>query len=149
MSALVSPVCGHANHLMDVDSMRGAPQVHVHFLTEEPEFRMLGYNKLELCCHGCGASLLVYYDHPTEEHHNHLQIRDSFVESHKRCPNRGYENWCPNERFSFGFLDIRIKKEADGAHSESARTGGVPFNPPTMARRHRHAGRKPTPPRNR
>lgn len=112
MSAVVEPHCGHAFHLMEVDSMRNAPQVHLHFLTDEKEYQLLGFSRVELCCHSCGESVLVYFSDTVDTENKHLALRDSFVEKHKLCPNHGFESWCPNWRSSFSTLDLR---STDGA----------------------------------
>lgn len=110
MSAVVKPRCGHASHLMEVDCMGNSPQVHLHFLTEPFEAQLCGFHKLELCCHGCGESILVYYYEPGTEEAlgpEHLKARDEFVQAHEACQNRGYENHCPNYRSSTKILDLR------------------------------------------
>lgn len=136
MSAVVAPRCGHASHLMEVDSMRNAPQVHLHFLTEGQEHYLLEYYKVELCCHGCGESTLVYFTEDPGSRSKHLSIRDAFVERHKMCPNHGYENWCPNWRSSFNTIDIRQKREVSYPRPPAARL--VPIAKRTrLASRHR------------
>ena len=102
--------CGHTSHLklFSIDVIVNAPQVHLHFLTDETEYEEMGYAKIELCCHGCGASTLVYYtnaDNPDRR----VQVRDEFVQKHMRCPNRSYQSSCPDWRTSFKRLDIRQK----------------------------------------
>ena len=111
--------CGHTSHLhlFDIDIIVTAPQVHLHFWTGEEEYEELGYGKVELCCHGCGASTLVYYMNE-DKHDRHLQIRDEFTRKHARCPNRNYQSVCPDWRTSFKTVDIRQKKSPKWADSE-------------------------------
>lgn len=101
--------CGHACHLMEIDFMESAPQVHLHFLTEPEEYEELGYGKVELVCHGCGQSMLIYYNDRSSVGSKHMRIRDAFVAKHQRCPNRKFEDHCPNYRSNMEFKDIRAK----------------------------------------
>lgn len=102
--------CGHTSHmrLFNIDVVMTAPQVHLHFMTNDDEYDELGYAKVELCCHGCGASTLVYYTN-TDKPDRRVQVRDEFVKVHARCPNRSYQSSCPDWRTSFKLLDIRQK----------------------------------------
>ncbi len=106
MSAVVHPRCGHASHLMEVDSLVGSPQIHLHFLTENWEEKMLGYAKLEVCCHGCGESILVYYS-DEEFGQRHMNVKNEFVALHENCPDHGYETYCPNWRSKMDVVDLR------------------------------------------
>ena len=99
--------CGHAHHLMEVDYMDGTPQVHLHFLTEDKEFEETGYGRVELCCHGCGASVLVLYT-DEEVKAKHLKIRNQFQTDHRFCPNRTYETSCPDYRRTSRLMDLRL-----------------------------------------
>lgn len=101
--------CGHSHHLMEVDYMDGSPQVHLHFLTEEKEFTENGYGRLELCCHGCGESLLVLY-RDEGSRSAHLKVRDEFHKKHKTCPDRNYAESCPDYRRSSGVVDLRAAR---------------------------------------
>jgi excisionase family DNA binding protein len=100
--------CGHTAHLdlMVCEVAVTAPQVHLHFLTDGSEYEQLGYAKLELCCHGCGASTLVYYT-DTGPIRRRMQLRNEFIKAHRRCPNRNYQSECPDWRTSFSTIDIR------------------------------------------
>lgn len=102
--------CGHTSHqhLFTVDIVVTAPQVHLHFLTGEEEYMELGYGKVELCCHGCGASTLVYYV-DNDNSNRSLQVRNDFTKKHEKCPNRNYQSSCPDWRTSFKVIDIRQK----------------------------------------
>lgn len=131
MSAVVDPKCGHASHLMEINTIDGAPQVHLHFLTEDLEYSFIGFSKIELCCHGCGESVLIYYDKYAKDEADtkvSLEIRDSFTSKHKRCPNRNYEERCPNFRTKFDIIDLRA---APPKKKKGTRLG----------RRRRHEGR--------
>lgn len=107
MSATIYPECGHARHMMEVDCFNGSPQIHLHFLTEQDEFATIGYMKVEFCCHGCGTSLLVYYLESDAASPRHVLIKSNFEKTHKLCPNRNYEELCPNQRSSFSVIDMR------------------------------------------
>lgn len=101
--------CGHACHLMEIDYLEEVPQVHLHFLTDEEEYSRLRYGKVEIVCHGCGESILVYYNEETGHTSKHLKVRDSFSAKHQKCPNKKFEEHCPNYRASFKVVDLRVK----------------------------------------
>jgi hypothetical protein len=100
--------CGHASQLFEVDYLRDLPQVHLHFLTDAKEFESVGVGKVEICCHGCGASLLVTYD-KSRTQRQHIELRNNFAKKHAKCPNKTYEGCCPNYRSSCAVLDVRRK----------------------------------------
>ncbi len=108
MGAVVFPKCGHASHLMEVDLISEAPQIHLHFLTDSSEFDLTNFLKAEICCHGCGTSVLLYYGEQSNTDTRHLVLKDEFVKSHKSCPNRKYEDNCPNFRSTVSIVDIRM-----------------------------------------
>jgi hypothetical protein len=100
--------CGHTSHqrLFTIDVITTAPQVHLHFLTDDSEYEELGYAKVELCCHGCGASTLVYYTNNGKTDRR-VQVRDEFARKHSGCPNRSYQSHCPDWRSTFKRVDLR------------------------------------------
>lgn len=100
--------CGHTAHLrlFTIDVMTTLPHIHLHFFTGEEEYNELGYGKVELCCHGCGASTLVYYME-SDRQDRRVQLRDEFSQKHAKCPNKGYQSTCPDWRTSFRVVDIR------------------------------------------
>jgi len=102
--------CGHTSHLrlFTIDVMTNLPHIHLHFMTDEDEYNELGYGKVELCCHGCGASTLVYYT-DSDKQDRRVQLRDEFSKKHGKCQNRGYQSSCPDWRTSFKVIDIRQK----------------------------------------
>ena len=102
--------CGHTSHLrlFTIDVMTTLPHIHLHFMTGEDEYEELGYGKVELCCHGCGASTLVYYT-DSDKPDRRVQLRDEFSKKHAKCKNRGYEHSCPDWRSTFKVIDIRQK----------------------------------------
>jgi hypothetical protein len=102
---------GNASLLMDTDYMKGTPQVHLHFLTGEQEYDEIGFGKVELCCHGCGEAVLLYY---TEEDPSDrcLEFRDQFTQKHANCQNHGFEKWCPDYRSSTSTKDMRVPLRA-------------------------------------
>jgi hypothetical protein len=110
---------------MEVDFIEAAPQVHVHFLTDAEEYKLLGYGKVEVVCHGCGASVLIYYT-DRGSGSRHLKFRDAFVQKHVQCPNRGYQEHCSNYRATFEKKDLRLKGRAAKAKtgSRSAQDAG-------------------------
>jgi excisionase family DNA binding protein len=75
-------------------------------MTDQREREQLGYSKIELCCHGCGASTLVYYT-DTCPIRRRTHLRNEFIKAHRSCPNRNYQNECPDWRTSFSTIDIR------------------------------------------
>jgi len=104
--------CGHACHLMEIDFIEDIPQVHLHFLTEEEEYSELGYGKVEVVCHGCGDSILIYYNEGSGYDSKHLKVRDSFAAKHQHCPNKQFEEHCPDYRSGFKVIDLRVKPRA-------------------------------------
>lgn len=125
--------CGHTSHLhlSDIKVLLATPHIHQHFWTGLAEYQELGYGKVELCCHGCGASLLVYYRHE-ETPDRHQQIQNTFIETHKYCPNHGYQRSCPDWRSSFTVLDIRQTKLSEESNSN-------PTNPLSCKRKRRRS----------
>lgn len=107
MNSAVVLGCGHASFLMEVNVMKPMPHVHIHFLTDKQEYAELGYGKVELCCHGCGASLLMYYSDSPAQRRAHLKVRDDFMARHTRCPHVISNGHCSNWRSKFEFVDIR------------------------------------------
>jgi len=122
-----------ASEFMETDYLSDAPQVHLHFLTGPDEYRELGYGRVELCCHGCGAALLVYYNDSADGpgHASHLKLTDEFARGHTGCKNRGFEKRCPAYRSSMGLRDLRTRNRAlleEPPEPESPRTR-PPFRP--------------------
>ena len=109
--------------LIDSSFMEAAPQVHLHFLTDEEEYETLGFSKLELCCHSCGAAQLIYYFGSTDQGRL-LEVRDAFVKSHQKCPNRRYEHSCPEFRSSITVLDLRGKAKRRALRTQTHRVFG-------------------------
>ena len=106
---------GQAFDIIDSSYLKEAPQVHLHFMTDEKEYAANGSAKLELCCHGCGAATLLYYleyGSPDAADRKSLKVRDEFSKQHKNCPNRGYDKLCPNYRASIKVIDLRPAKFA-------------------------------------
>ena len=126
--------CGHTSHLrlFEIDIVVRSPQVHLHFWTSKSEYDELGYAKVELCCHGCGAAELIYYL-DEEANDRHLKLRDEFALRHARCPNRNYQSMCPDWRSSFKVIDIRHRKPLKYTQAET-----TPISP---FRNRRSAGR--------
>jgi hypothetical protein len=98
--------CGHASQLFKVDFLDGTPQVHLHYLTDDSEYKRQGFGRLELVCHGCGCSQLVYYD-DSKPRRSHIAVRNTFQRHHKKCQNRGYEEYCSNYRRTMDVIDMR------------------------------------------
>ncbi|HEY3452347.1 MAG TPA: hypothetical protein VGK67_38745 [Myxococcales bacterium] len=113
MSAKVVPGIP-ASEFMETDYLADAPQVHLHFLTGPDEYRELGYGRVELCCHGCGAAMLVYYNDSTDGsgRASHLALTDDFAEKHCACVNRHFESSCPAYRSAVGITDLRTRRRA-------------------------------------
>jgi hypothetical protein len=101
--------CGSASHLMEIHVLKGLPHIHFHFLTDKQELAELGYSKVELCCHGCGASTLMYYVEGPAQNRASSKIRDEFAAAHKHCKWHRSKNThnCPNWRSKFSIVDIR------------------------------------------
>lgn len=113
---------GLVRELIDSNFIESAPQVHLHFLTDEEEYEALGYGKLELCCHGCGTALLVYYtENEKTDLERHVRIKSAFTEGHKECANRGYEHVCPGHRSSVTVLDMREAPKKPTLRSQTHR----------------------------
>lgn len=130
--------CGHTSHqrLFTIDVVMTTPQVHLHFLTDDSEYEELGYAKVEICCHGCGASTLVYYTN-SDKPDRRVQIRDDFARLHSKCPNRNYQSSCPDWRTSFKLIDIRqrvLRWEDRVVPTQRKREERMPFTPPPQQR---------------
>jgi len=134
---------------MDIDSIEGCPQVHVHFLTDDLEYSYIGFSKVEICCHGCGEAVLVYYDAPGKDDTRHIELRDSFVKKHKLCPNRGYDELCPNARSKMEVVDLRDapprRRGFRGSRTARKGTGPVPTPGPSVVGDGRRTVRKEAP----
>lgn len=103
--------CGHVSCFMDVEHVPQSPQVHLHFLTDEYEHSLTGFWKVELCCHGCGQALLVYYTTPRGRAVGaQAAIRARFERQHRSCPNRRGDRVCLDYRSRVDLLDLRPKK---------------------------------------
>lgn len=127
--------CGHTSHLMDeVNTIQDAPQIHLHWLTPErdPETR------IEICCHGCGASLTMRYKRDWKDS-RHIEVKDSFVNQHRSCPDRGYRTYCPDWRTSFQILDLRPKPKVSPPLTRKMPV--ISMLQSVGARESRHAGR--------
>ena len=98
--------CGHASQLFKMDYFERSPQVHMHYLTEDDEYRREGFGRIEFVCHGCGDSKLVYYDN-SKSKRSHVGVRDAFWKLHSKCKNRNYENHCPDYRHAIEVVDMR------------------------------------------
>jgi hypothetical protein len=103
--------CGHACHLMDVNVVKGYSHIHLHFLTDKQEYAELGYGKLELCCHSCGGSLLMYYTESPAQRRAQLKVRNDFEKTHRRCQRIRMTEHCSNWRSKFDFVDVRMSTE--------------------------------------
>ena len=101
-----------ASEFMETDYLSDAPQVHLHFLTGPQEYQEQGFGRVELCCHGCGGALLVYYNDSADGARSHLKVTDEFAERHLRCQNRSFEKRCPPYRSSMGVVDLRTRNRA-------------------------------------
>ena len=118
---------GNASSMMDTDHMNGSPQVHLHFLTSDVEYKELGYGKVEFCCHGCGRAVLLYYVNGNENRAiASKSARDKFTTQHKNCPNHDFEHNCPDYRAEVQVIDLR--KDSNDANAsmwthESGRQG--------------------------
>ncbi len=104
--------CGHAFHLFStIASPKKLPFVHMHFMTDEETGKEQGYELLEMCCHACGASLLLYFPHIGSSKKPKM-ARDEFVGEHRGCKPFANNEFCPNFRSSFKRLDLRAKEKA-------------------------------------
>lgn len=92
--------------LLDVSVSPDAPQVHIHFLTPDEEADAQGHGLVELCCHGCGASLTLRLAARLDRSEVYLAVRDRFEAEHVDCPDHGYASACPGFRTRFEFRDL-------------------------------------------
>lgn len=97
---------GHACSLFKSEYIKSAPQVHIHFLTDDDEYQREGQGKVELVCHGCGEALLLLYD-TSGSRRRFMAVRNQFRDKHQACPNRGYEKSCPDYRRATQTMDVR------------------------------------------
>jgi hypothetical protein len=98
--------CGHASQLFKVEFLAGAPQVHLHFLTDDDEYARDGEGRIEFVCHSCGESMLLIYDE-SGSRRRYLAVRNKFRDKHSKCLNRNYDKNCPDYRSSSTILDQR------------------------------------------
>lgn len=110
MSATIAG-CGHPECFHTTEYITKSPQIHIHFLTEDASYKELGYGTMELCCHGCGQSLLLYYNDLTMRKKNPIPMKTAFKKAHKDCPNFDYEERCPPIRLGIEVKDLRIEKK--------------------------------------
>lgn len=106
MSATIAE-CGHDSCFIETDFMSNSPQVHIHYLADDDFFEEYGYGRVELCCHGCASSILMYYSESTSKDNRHIKVRDKFRSSHKKCVNHDYERRCPGIRLGIQVVDLR------------------------------------------
>lgn len=99
------PLAGFLSEVTCVLSSTESPQVHFHILTEPQDLALTGHYKVELCCHGCGESLLVMYTDPLDPRLPTSKGR--FVHKHLKCPDFGFDIWCPDVRKNALTLDLR------------------------------------------
>ena len=121
MSAVVF-ADGDSGALFETVHIGETPQLHIHFLSDEDEFEELGYFKFELCCHGCGASWLLYCTE-TDSARKHVRVRNLFIKEHEGCPDRNYQFECPNYRSSFQRIDLRSKAKKRSRARKKAKPG--------------------------
>ena len=101
--------CGHSAQLFEVHFMAGTPQVHLHFMTED-DFNVPDHHgTLELCCHGCGASQLVFFEPHRIGKTRHQEVSVLFQRAHQTCHDDDYSVHCPNYRHSIEIVDLRGK----------------------------------------
>lgn len=111
--------CGAAHHLMEVHEYQRMGHIHVHNLSTADDLKTYGVGRSELCCHGCGESVLILFVATT----NTSPARDNFANRHKQCfrtaPKR---DKCSNYRSQFFTQDLRdqhpvvVQKEVQPAH---------------------------------
>mgnify|MGYP001570413686 CR=1 FL=1 len=99
-----------------------APQIHRHYLVADKDADRLGWGALELCCHGCGRSVVVKYalppreqldralaDLPEAERDRGLgrarALAEGFRLEHGACRDPGGAFLCPARRTETHLLD--------------------------------------------
>ena len=112
---------GQVREMIDSNYIEAAPQVHLHFLTDDTEYAQLGYGKLEICCHGCGEAMLIYYNDDDPNTASHMGIRDGFTAKHHECKNRRFEEECPTYRSKVTILDMRKHFQKPSLRSQTHR----------------------------
>lgn len=110
---------GYLAMVSDVLITKGAPQVHTHVLTDAEDFALIGHRRFELCCHGCGHSVLILHDDGDTKKAS--QERDIFLEVHRRCKDLGFETWCPDVRTNFSIIDLRKRTNTPFKGSKGSR----------------------------
>lgn len=82
------------------------PQIHIHYLHTDEEAGTQGFSRAELCCHGCGAAVVLTFAFPLPDGslHRHLE---AFTTEHRDCPDVGGAMLCPLARTSTVHLDLR------------------------------------------
>lgn len=94
------------NLFEEVQCVEGAPHVHLHFLTTDADYHAEQKGRVEIVCHGCGASLLLIYE-PSTQSRGLLGARRKFVKAHQTCTAPGADHNCWPYRSSFHVMDLR------------------------------------------
>jgi len=92
-----------------------SPHVHRHCFLCDEDVKRLGFIVLELCCHGCGQSVWLFYDWPVPEKSNQeelaLKLLENFEGRHKHCfvngPPELIASRCPPIRTFQSYVDLR------------------------------------------
>ena len=110
--------CPHINTMIQSIYFVDYPHIHLHVWYSDQEHKEQGYNVVEICCHGCAQSLLIWFDDKVNKQLQ-LEYETQFKEKHRACPNFGYHAYCPNFRVYVQTIDLRttivpkrIRKEA-------------------------------------
>lgn len=101
------PLTGFLSNIIDTSIVDRFPQVHSHSLTDQTEAALIGFLRVEFCCHGCGSSLLASVDSLSDK--ELLDERGKFLSEHALCPDFGFLDWCPDVRTFSMFIDLRQK----------------------------------------
>jgi hypothetical protein len=88
------------------------PQVHLHYLMTDAEADAAGWSRVEMCCHGCGAAVVLTFAWPQRKDALRPE-RDRFQDAHRACPDLSGGVLCPLDRTSMVHVDLR--RPAPGA----------------------------------
>lgn len=121
----------------NVTFLKDAPQIHLHFMTDDELADSQGYAVTEICCHACGFSKIILFNLPKvgEETYGSdgdpalVKIQDEFKSQHLNCKpeplpqfmeildsgNDRFKMLCPPFRLSKNpeRIDIRHDKPED------------------------------------
>ena len=92
----------------------GAPFIHLHLCMTKEDSAQSGFTIIEICCHGCGAAVLVWLDYlsgaeisDVVEGKDFERVKLNFFDVHCHCDSTYLTTPCPSFRTSLQSVDLR------------------------------------------